>query len=110
MSKITSTPDFSIKVSGVKGHCPAGENWAKQNIAENKTPVLSCEGPCIRGEIARLAANIVAVEAPYARCCINNLVDPFFEITGTECKGDDNCHDDQCSYGYEDFSQHKVSN
>lgn len=69
MSKIKSTADFSIKVSGVRGHCPAGETWAKQNIAENKTPVLSCEGPCIRGEIARLAANIVAVEAPYARCC-----------------------------------------
>jgi len=32
--------------------------------------VLSCEGPCIRGEVARLAANIVAHEvAPYARCC-----------------------------------------
>jgi uncharacterized metal-binding protein len=65
-----STPDFLIEVSEVRGHCPAGEIHAKQNIAEKKTPVLSCEGPCIRGEIARLAANIVADEAaPYARCC-----------------------------------------
>ena len=64
-----STPDFSIKVSGVKGLCPAGEVHAKQNIAEKRIPVLSCEGPCIRGEIARLAANTVAEEAPYARCC-----------------------------------------
>ena len=64
-----STPDFSIEVSGVTGFCPIGEVQAKQNIAEKKTPVLSCEGPCIRGEIARLAANIVAEEAPYARCC-----------------------------------------
>jgi uncharacterized metal-binding protein len=32
--------------------------------------VFACEGPCIRGEIARLAANIVAREVPgYARAC-----------------------------------------
>ena len=54
-----STPDFSIKVGAVKGVCPAGEAHAKQNIAEKKTPVLACEGPCTRGEIARLAADIV---------------------------------------------------
>lgn len=64
-----STPDFSIDVEGVTGVCPAGEAYAKQNIAEGKIPVLSCEGPCIRGEIARLATNIVAKEDPYARCC-----------------------------------------
>ncbi len=64
-----STPDFSLKISGVEGLCPAGEVHAKQNIAEKRIPVLSCEGPCIRGEIARLAANIVADEAPYARAC-----------------------------------------
>ena len=52
------------------GTCPAGEAWAKQNIAEGKIPVFSCEGPCIRGEIARLAANLVAHEVPaYARAC-----------------------------------------
>ncbi len=65
-----STPDFSIDISEVTGHCPAGEVYAKQNIADKKIPVLSCEGPCIRGEIARLAAKIVTDEvAPYARCC-----------------------------------------
>ena len=69
MAMSASTPDFSIKVSGVKGLCPAGEVHAKKLIAEKRIPVLSCEGPCIRGEIARLAANIVADEAPYARCC-----------------------------------------
>lgn len=67
MSK--STPNFSLAVEGVKGLCPTGENWAKQNIIEKKIPVLSCEGPCIRGEIARLAANMVAKEKPYARSC-----------------------------------------
>ena len=69
MAMSASTPEFSIRVSEVKGVCPAGEAFSKQAIAEKKTPILSCEGPCIRGEIARLAANIVAEEVPYARCC-----------------------------------------
>jgi uncharacterized metal-binding protein len=65
-----STPDFGLAVEGVEGVCPAGEAYAEQKIAEKKTPVFSCEGPCIRGEIARLAANIVAREVPgYARAC-----------------------------------------
>ncbi len=64
------TPDFSLAVEGVKGFCPAGEMYAKRNIADRKIPVLSCEGPCIRGEIARLAANLVAQEVPsFARAC-----------------------------------------
>lgn len=65
-----STPDFSLAVEGVKGVCPAGETYAKQNIVDKKVPVFSCEGPCIRGEIARLAANLVADEVDtYARAC-----------------------------------------
>ena len=65
-----STPDFSLAVEGVKGACPAGEAYAKQNIIDRKVPIFSCEGPCIRGEIARLAANLVAQEVPsFARCC-----------------------------------------
>ncbi len=65
-----STPDFSLEVEGVKGACPAGEAYARQNIVNGKIPIFSCEGPCIRGEIARLAANAVAQEVPlFARCC-----------------------------------------
>jgi uncharacterized metal-binding protein len=64
------TADFSLDVQGVKGFCPAGEVYSKQQIAKKSTPVLSCEGPCIRGEIARLAANLVAHEMPsLARAC-----------------------------------------
>lgn len=64
------TPEFSLKVEGVKGFCPAGEAFAKRAMAEKKIPVLACEGPCIRGEIARLAANLVTQELPpYARAC-----------------------------------------
>src|SRR6266540_5608768 len=66
---MNSTPDFSLPVEGVTGVCPAGERWADQQIREEKIPVLSCEGPCIRGEIARLAANAVATHKPYARAC-----------------------------------------
>ncbi len=64
------TPDFSLDVQGVTGSCPVGEAYAKRQIEERKFPVLSCEGPCVRGEIARLAANLVANEVPtLARAC-----------------------------------------
>lgn len=64
------SPDFTLEVEGVKGVCPAGEVYATQSMAERKIPVFSCEGPCIRGEIARLAANLVAHEVPsLARAC-----------------------------------------
>lgn len=64
------TPDFSVDVQGVKGFCPAGERYAKEQMAKGSIPVLSCEGPCIRGEIARLAANLVAQEVEgVARTC-----------------------------------------
>ncbi len=69
MGSRESSPAFSLNVDGVKGVCPAGEKHAQANIAKGKIPILSCEGPCIRGEIARLAANIVAEEEPYARSC-----------------------------------------
>lgn len=64
------TPAFSLDVQAVKGFCPAGEAYAKQHIASGSIPVLTCEGPCIRGEIARLAGNLIAQEVPsLARCC-----------------------------------------
>ena len=64
------TADFSVSVQGVKGSCPAGERYANDQIAKKTIPVLSCEGPCIRGEIARLAANLVAQKVPtLARAC-----------------------------------------
>lgn len=65
-----ATPQFSLEVEGVKGFCPAGDNYAMEQIGKKTLPLLSCEGPCIRGEIARLAANLVAEEAPaLARAC-----------------------------------------
>ena len=64
-----SSSSFTLDVDGITGSCPSGEKWAEENIERKAIPVLSCEGPCIRGEIARLAANIVARDEPYARAC-----------------------------------------
>ena len=64
-----SSADFSLAVDGITGSCPSGEKWAEESIERKAIPALSCEGPCIRGEIARLAANMVAREEPYARAC-----------------------------------------
>lgn len=62
--------DFSLDVQGVKGFCPTGDAYAKQQIATKTIPVLSCEGPCIRGEIARLAANLITHDVPsLSRAC-----------------------------------------
>ena len=64
------TPDFSLNIQGVKGSCPAGEAYAAEQQEANRIPVLTCEGPCIRGEIARLAGNLIAQEVPsLARAC-----------------------------------------
>lgn len=65
---------FTLEVDGITGSCPSGEKWAEDKIARKAIPVLSCEGPCVRGDIARLAANIVAREEPYARACYAETV------------------------------------
>ena len=67
--KPAKNSDFSLAIEGTAGSCPIGEKWGKQNAREGKIPVISCEGACIRGEIARLAANMVAKEEPYRRGC-----------------------------------------
>ena len=65
---------FSIEVQTTENKCPIGETIGNRNIAEGKIPVLSCEGACIRGEIARLAANMVAKEESFARGCHGELL------------------------------------
>ncbi len=69
-----STSDFSLEVEGTGGTCPAGQKVGNWNMAEGKIPVLACEGGCIRGEIARVAANLVAKEEPYRRACHGELL------------------------------------
>jgi uncharacterized metal-binding protein len=65
---------FILEVRSTDNKCPAGEAVGKRNMAEGKIPVLSCEGSCIRGEIARLAANLVAKESRYRRACHGELL------------------------------------
>ncbi len=76
------TADFTLEVDGVKGVCPAGEAWAERQIADGKIPVLSCEGPCIRGDIARRAANLVAKQKGFARACYaETFLVPYSSMT-----------------------------
>ena len=65
---------MTVNVDRTKGSCPIGEITGKKNISESKIPVISCEGACIRGEIARLAANIVTKEQAYGRGCHGELI------------------------------------
>jgi uncharacterized metal-binding protein len=72
--KYNSANSFAVEVQKTDGHCPIGETTGKRNVEEERIPVLSCEGGCIRGEIARLAANRVSKEAGFARGCHGELV------------------------------------
>ncbi len=67
-------PNFSLEVEETDKTCPVGQKVGKKNMTEGKIPVLSCEGGCIRGEIARVAANLVAKEEPYRRGCHGELL------------------------------------
>jgi len=64
----------NITAAPTNAVCPIGEATGNTNMAESKIPVLSCQGACIRGEIARLAANLVARNEPYGRGCHGELV------------------------------------
>lgn len=67
-------PDITLKITDTAGKCPIGETVGQRGMDQSKIPVLSCEGACIRGEIARQAANMVAKEKPYARGCHGELI------------------------------------
>ena len=64
----------TIGVTPTTGRCPLGEKIGKKNMRLSKIPVLTCEGPCIRGEIARVAANIIAKGESYERGCHGELL------------------------------------
>ena len=69
-----ATGSFAIEVQKTEGRCPIGETVGQRNIREARIPVLSCEGGCIRGEIARLAANMVGEAPEFARGCHGELM------------------------------------
>jgi uncharacterized metal-binding protein len=64
----------TVSFNTTNNRCPIGEIIGKKNINESNIPVLSCEGACIRGEIARLAANNVSKEQGYGRGCHGELI------------------------------------
>jgi uncharacterized metal-binding protein len=64
---------FTLEVERTKGRCPIGETVGQENFDQGKIPVFSCEGACIRGEIARQAANMVARRDSYRRGCHGEL-------------------------------------
>jgi len=64
----------TVQMNTTQAVCPIGEITGRKNISESKIPVLSCEGACIRGEIARLAAGIVSKKESYGRGCHGELI------------------------------------
>ncbi len=65
--------DFVLRVEGTSKKCASGERVAQENLDANKIPVISCEGACIRGEIARQTANLISKQEPYRRGCHGEL-------------------------------------
>ncbi len=62
--------EYHLKVSAVAGHCKAGEEWSCSALQKGQLPVISCEGPCVKGEIARRAASILpAIDSRWKRAC-----------------------------------------
>jgi uncharacterized metal-binding protein len=65
----TNKERIALNVEETNRVCPVGERTGEIFLRQGKIPVISCEGACIRGEIARLAAHLVAKEEPYRRSC-----------------------------------------
>lgn len=64
---------FALEVTKMNKVCAVGEIYGRQCQNEGKIPVFSCEGGCIKGEIARQAANMVAKDKGFARACHGEL-------------------------------------
>ena len=65
---------FPLEVEETTLVCPTGERYAELQMREGSIPVLCCEGPCIRGEVARQVANRIGKQAPFARACQGEAV------------------------------------
>lgn len=74
---------FALEVTRTNKVCAVGETYGRACKKEGKTPVFSCEGGCIKGEIARQAANLVAKHEGYARGCHGELFSvPHSDLAG----------------------------
>jgi uncharacterized metal-binding protein len=70
----TADKTFTLTIEKTECHCPIGEIVGQENIDTKKIPVFSCEGACIRGEIARRAANLITKNDQYRRGCHGELL------------------------------------
>jgi uncharacterized metal-binding protein len=66
--------NHSITFENTERQCPIGEKTGEQMICQGNIPVISCEGSCIRGEIARVAANMLAKTEGYGRGCHGEII------------------------------------
>jgi hypothetical protein len=48
----------TVRIEKTSNVCPVCEDYAK-NQASKPVATMSCEGACLRGEVARRAANII---------------------------------------------------
>ena len=83
---------FTLEITGIDKVCAAGEIYGRQCQKEGKIPVFSCEGGCIKGEIARQTANLVAKEDGYARACHGVLRSPCRSGQMGQGGGQGGCH------------------
>jgi uncharacterized metal-binding protein len=69
----------TIQVKLTDARCEMGDSYAQKHMTTSpKAAVLSCEGMCLRGEVARRAANLIAFElAPdrAVRVCHGGLLE-----------------------------------
>lgn len=69
MKTETKQKSINLVVEKTDNKCPIGEATGQKAISQGKIPVISCEGACIRGEIARVAAHLVSKEEKFGRGC-----------------------------------------
>lgn len=69
-----SNAALTLDIETTDQHCPIGEKTGRQMMAQGNIPVISCEGSCIRGEIARRAANLTAKQDGYGRGCHGEIL------------------------------------
>jgi uncharacterized metal-binding protein len=70
---MNTTEMLNLKVTNIDSVCSVGEEFGRNCQRAGEIPVFSCEGGCIKGEIARQAANLVAKQDGYARACHGEL-------------------------------------
>jgi hypothetical protein len=65
---------ISLSVTRTTASCAIGDEKSRLCSLDASIPVLSCEGACIRGDIARIAANSLARRKGFGRGCSGELL------------------------------------